>query len=269
MINQLKKHCFLLTKKARHSINPCPVEKRQSRLIAGAQRSGTNLVMDILENDWDTDVYHERDPRAFDNYVMRPIGEIQALREKSQSPKFVIKALCESQNLDAIMSALAPSKAAWVVRHYSDVIKSMQISFPTVLNRLRLIANDKEDGQWVSDGMSDDTYQLLLKLIDQLDTPSACAFQWYLRNILFFEKGFDQNPNIKIIFYENLISSPETTTRELFDFFDLKYAPSVHNMINSPSSRKNHSIKLLPEVEQLCDRLWQRFLAAAPSAAIS
>ena len=52
-------------------------------LVAGVQRSGTNMVMDVLERSLETDVYHERDPRAFDNYEMRPLEVIRGLRARS------------------------------------------------------------------------------------------------------------------------------------------------------------------------------------------
>ena len=44
---------------------------RRYLFVGGVQRSGTNMLMDVLERSYETDVYHERDPRAFDGYQMR------------------------------------------------------------------------------------------------------------------------------------------------------------------------------------------------------
>lgn len=260
MIDNLKRMAFLTAKSSLIKFRQKPTQKKTC-LVAGAQRSGTNLVMDILETAWETDVYHERDPRAFNNYVMRPINEIQDLKSKSLFPTFVIKALCESQDLENIMNSLTPAKAVWVVRHYDDVAKSMQISFPRVLQNLKYMANRKSDGQWLSEGMSDQTYQLLQNLITELDLASACAFQWYFRNILYFENKFNLNPNIKVLFYQDLLSKPDTITQNLFNFFNLKHHPRSHKMIQSKVAYKNESLKLHPEVLKICEELWSRLLS--------
>src|SRR5688572_22752173 len=39
--------------------------------VAGVHRSGTNMMMDILERSWETDVLHESDSRAFEDNLMR------------------------------------------------------------------------------------------------------------------------------------------------------------------------------------------------------
>ena len=76
-----------------------------------------------------TDVYHERDPRAFDNYMMRELPVIRRLVEQSRAPHFVIKCLCELDRLPALMSEFQPSKALWIVREYRDAVNSALVSF--------------------------------------------------------------------------------------------------------------------------------------------
>jgi hypothetical protein len=95
---------------------------RRMIFVAGVQRSGTNMLMDVFEKSLQTDVFHERDRRAFDNYLMRPTSIIRQLYDQSPAPFFVIKALCELQRLESLLKEFAPSKAIWVVRDFEDVV---------------------------------------------------------------------------------------------------------------------------------------------------
>ena len=271
--DSVARHGLIFAKAAVSKVSPCPFPERETRIVAGAQRSGTNLLMDVLERCWEADVYHERDPRAFKNYQMRPLAEIQKLRQRSTFEKFVIKALCESQKLDALLKDLAPARAVWVIRHYNDVVNSMTVSFPGTADMLRKIAQDKDAGGWRTEGMSAALYSQVSGLVndygDKLDEASACALQWYFRNALYLEKGFAGHPDIRLLRYEDLVLKPADTIRSLFDFFTLAYRPSVHCMISPYSVNKRRSPDLLPEVKQLCDGLWQRFLAVDKASVIS
>ena len=62
-------------------------ERSVCLLVAGVQRSGTNMVMDVLERSYATEVYHERDPRAFANYQLREEEVIQSLIAHSRTTR--------------------------------------------------------------------------------------------------------------------------------------------------------------------------------------
>ncbi len=76
-IARIERGVFLLAKQARQRIGT--TIPRLHVLVAGVQRSGTNMLMDVLERSWDTDLYHEMDVRSFDIYEMRPRSVIHAL----------------------------------------------------------------------------------------------------------------------------------------------------------------------------------------------
>jgi hypothetical protein len=262
ILNKGVRKAQLAAKWSRWQLQPCPCTQRETRLVAGAQRSGTNLVMDILEQSSTADVYHEHDPRAFDNYIMRPWPVIHTLRRQSKAPLFVIKALCESQHLPALLNEFAPAKAVWVIRHYHDVVNSMEISFPNTNLMIREIGIDRTAGGWRTEGMSDATYAIIQNLVaanPEMTTASASALQWYFRNILLFEKNLHLNPDVQLLRYESLVTHPETVVKNLFHFFGLPYRPAVHYMISPTSVRKRAAPQLLPEIEQLCEALWDRF----------
>ena len=79
---KLERHILLGSKYAAQRMTQKPSQKL-TVFVAGVQRSGTNMLMDALERSFETDVYHERDPRAFDNYLMRPPEVIARLHARS------------------------------------------------------------------------------------------------------------------------------------------------------------------------------------------
>ena len=60
----------------RQRLRPRPVA--QHVFVAGMQRSGTNLLMDVLDASAATQVFHETDPRAFERYVVIDSSAAQA-----------------------------------------------------------------------------------------------------------------------------------------------------------------------------------------------
>lgn len=243
-----------LVQRGRHLLGA--EQARRHVFVAGVQRSGTNMMMDVLEKSYETDVYHERDPRAFDNYQMRERPVIHRLAERSPAPVFIIKALCELQDLRTLMAEFPPAQTVWVMRHYEDVVNSMLVSFRNQAKQVRRIVEQRSDGWWLGRGMSDATYQTLCRLAPpELDDANAAALQWYLRNQLFFDQGFDRDPRVLAVKYENLVSDPQRQFRHIFAFLGLNYTPRVAASVFASSVRRRAAPPLWPEVRALCEEL--------------
>jgi hypothetical protein len=233
---------------------------RLTVFVAGVQRSGTNMMMDVLERSYQTDVFHERDERAFANYLMRPSSVIRGLYEQSKASHFVIKSLCELQDLSRLMSEFSPAKAVWVVRNYEDVVNSMLVSFGNHAKQVQRIAKDRHSDGWRGEGMSDATHALVRRFASEdLDDASAAALIWYFRNVLFFEQGFDRAPTVILVPYERLVTEPEQEFRRVFEFLGLAYSPRVNAKVFPSSIRKREPPPIDPGIRQLCDDLTARF----------
>ena len=92
-ISHLQRQWRSASKIGRHYISPTPKAERTVVFVAGQQRSGTNMLMDVLDRHWRTDVFHETDTRAFERYQMRDIDTIRTLVGRSRASHVVIKAL--------------------------------------------------------------------------------------------------------------------------------------------------------------------------------
>lgn len=248
----------------------CPYKKeKKTILIVGAQRSGTNLLMDVFERSFLTDVYHERDKRAFIDYQMRPLRDINILRERSGYEFFVLKGLCEAHKTVELINNLAPAKAIWVIRDFNDVVNSMDISFKETKSIIKEIAKDKTAGGWRTGNISDATYNIVNSLVhDKLSNKSASALQWYIRNIIYFEKELFKRNDIKVLNYNCLVVNPKDVLNHVFQFTGVSSNILMNNMINVESIRKNKTPEIDDDIRQLCSTLWQRFNSLPDSAKI-
>jgi hypothetical protein len=218
------------------------------------------MVMDVLERSMETDAYHERDPRAFDDYQMRDVSVIRSLIESSRFEYFIIKALCESQNLYRLMEDYRPSKSLWVVRNFDDTVNSMMISFPGFKERIKLIAKDRNSCGWRGEGMSDETHELIREHVSEsTNEATAAALKWYYRNILFFEQGLDVDDRVKLILYEKLVSCPDVEVKAIFDFLGIEFHPRVIRWVSPRSIRKRPTPDIAPDVREICEMLQGRF----------
>ncbi len=229
--------------------------------VAGMQRSGTNMLMETLEWNLHTDVYHETDERAFENYEMRPVSVIQDLAQRSQAPFFIIKALCELDRIRNFLDTFTPAKAIWIVRHYHDSTNSAIRSFRNFAPQVMRLAKNRDSDGWRGRGMSDHT-QALLQAIARadMDEASAAALTWYYRNVLFFEQSLDQDARACLLHYEDLVRDPAGKITALCDFLGLPgCGPWMTRYIHAHSVRKTQPPTLMPEVEQACAMLMDRF----------
>ncbi len=229
--------------------------------VAGMQRSGTNMLMEMLEWSRWTDVYHEFDNRAFDNYEMRPRGVIRSLATNSTAPFFVIKSLCELEQVRSLMDEFKPAKTLWLLRGYDDGVNSAIRSFGNFASQVRRLARDKSAADWRGRGMSDDTQHLLRQLAHPaMGEASAAALMWYYRNVLFFEQGLDRDPRVKLMRYEDLVGDPAEVMRETFEFLGVpNWSPWISRYVHVKSVGKSPRADIEPAVRELCQSLRDRF----------
>jgi hypothetical protein len=261
------RRCRLTGKEVLQRANRLSGRGRHDRrfvFVAGMQRSGTNMIMDVLERSYESDVFHEYDSRAFDNYQMRDRAVIRRLAEHSPAPVFIIKALCELQELRSLMDEFAPAKVLWMMRNYEDVVNSMLISFRNQSKQVqRIVAKRGDESWWLGQGMSDATFALLEKLVHPgISDASAAALQWYFRNILFFEQGLDSDPRVMPVSYETLVTDPQAKFKDVFAFLGLRFTPRLASNVFAHSIRRRTPPNIESQVRAVCEDLSARITRA-------
>jgi hypothetical protein len=247
-------------KALRQRLRPRPVA--QYVFVAGMQRSGTNLLMDVLDVSAATQVFHETDPRAFERYEMRDLAVIRQLAQQCPAPVFVIKALCELDRIKHLMDAFRPAKTVWVVRDWRDSASSAIKSFGNFVPQWsRLVRGDA--GDWRGRGMSEATRELLAALYHpDASEAEGAAVMWFYRNALFFEQQLAADPRVRVVFYEDMVQHPEREVEAVYGFLGLQgFNQRVAGRIHTRSVKHRSPPDIAPAVSALCDELLARFRA--------
>jgi hypothetical protein len=260
LLERIDRELIIIAKRGMHVVRPYRGDHSTRVFVAGMQRSGTNMMMDILERSLETDVYHERDPRAFRNYQMRERVVISALAESCRARYFVIKALCELQDLTSLLAHYEPAKVLWIVRHYEDVVNSMLFSFRNMAKQVQRIAVDRSSSGWLGHGMSNETHNLIKRLVrPNIDDATASALQWYFRNVLFFEQRFDSDERVLLVSYERLVVDPWSEFQRIFEFLGLASNRHCIRYVTPRYVHRRSPPSLDEPVRKVCERLMTRF----------
>lgn len=228
--------------------------------VAGVQRSGTNMIMEVLERSYDTSVFNDWDCRAFDKYELRSPGVIHSLVDNERSDSVAFKILLDIQCVNKLLAEYNPAKVVWIVRDYRDVVNSHRLKWRNMSKMIGCIIEGRNSVGWRGRGLSDD----LLEEIGEYYYPdmseeSACALFWYYRNSLYFEQGLDEDTRALVVGYEKLVSRPEEIFPEVFGFLGLKYSQRVTAKVFSTSIGKSLSPKIDPVIGLKCSALMDRF----------
>lgn len=261
-LGKLGRRAFLLSKGLRQLA--APAGRARVLWVPGVQRSGTNLVMNVLERSWATAVYHERDPRAFADYVMRPLEVIRELHGRSRAELFVVKALLESHRTLELLDAFSGARALWLVRDYRDMVNSHLVSWPGYGEDLDKILEDPASAGFRGLGMTGETRRVLADHYDPAaSVASHVALFWWLRNRLLFDQGLARDERMLVLGYEALVSQPAKTVAAICAHAGLTYEARLHAMIHARSIKKRAAPAISEPVAALCEAMQAQLLGAA------
>jgi Sulfotransferase domain len=229
--------------------------------IFGCQRSGTTLITEIFERDFDnTKVYGEFSPLSSNDKKhhirLNPLHLAKAQIENSRPSLVVLKPLVESQNALQLLDYFDNSKALWAYRHYRDVALSNveRWGLRNGINDLRPII-ESQSQNWRAENVSEYTKRIVIKHFSEDMNPyDAAALFWFVRNRLFFEMNLDKNHNVMTCKYDDLIADPLKTISDIYKFVGYIYpANRIPVNIYSDSKGRGENIKLSQPIEILCN----------------
>lgn len=259
---RLEKRCTTFTKRAVQRARAVlgPQDEKQVIFVAAAQRSGTTMMMDVLDRSLDTDVIYESDRRAYRDFELRAPGDLEPVVSASPGDSVVFKALCELQDLRSLLDRFPFARAVWMLRDYHDVVNSHLALWTGMPDSIGKIVKDRDEAGWRGRGMSDRTHRIVRRVYHPgISNASACALFWYFRNRTFFEQDLERDPRVMPVRYENLVSRPEAEFGRLFDFLDLPYSPRLSKGVFRTSISKRPAPEIEASVRVLCDGLSNRF----------
>ncbi len=259
-VERLEREAFLAAKRLRAQRSGTP----RFLLVSGVQRSGTNMVMDLLEASPEADVYHETDPRAFENYMMRDEVTIARLIARSPFPLFVIKGLHEAERARALIDRFAPGKMVWVFRNWPDVVNSNMRSWPGGRNQIEDIVRDPLSAKWRGRGMTAQTHAMVREAYRPgMNDASAQALFYVYRNQLFFDQGLDADPRAMALDYDALVADPARGVARLAEFAGIAVTERMARVPNAGTARRRSAPDVLPHIAALAQAMHERLLKAA------
>jgi hypothetical protein len=91
------------------------------------------------------------------------------------------------------------------------------------------------------------------------------ALIWYVRNSLFFEQRLAEKKNMMLLHYADITSDPPRIMKDVYHFIDVSY-PGDHIVaaVHGKSVGLGNTVELDPEIETLCEDMWNRFQQLTP-----
>jgi hypothetical protein len=234
--------------------------------IVGCQRSGTTLMTEILEQDWNAKVFSEHSRLSSQDQVdglrLNPYPIVRQALNHEPYPLVVLKPLVESQNILVLLDTFLNSCAIWMYRHYKDVVASnlKRFGMGNGIKNLRYIVQGRQDS-WRSEHLPGSLRRLVLKhFSEQMNPYDAAALFWYIRNRLYFDLNLGMNPRILTVHYDELVAQPDETMVKVYQHIGCTYpGDQIIRSIHTASVGKGRDIDLSPEIEQLCEELWNAY----------
>ncbi|MFP4093951.1 MAG: sulfotransferase family protein [Cyclobacteriaceae bacterium] len=259
-----KRELFKATKKVSQNLQPNEDDKPNKLFIMGCQRSGTTMMLRILENDWQSRVYGELSKFTVnppENIRLISLPKIKQKINRLPASLVVLKPLVESHRAHELLEFFPQSKAIWMYRHYKDVAASNLKNFgeDNGVRDLSVIAK-AEKNNWRSAGVSDEVRALVSHYYrEDMSNFDAAALFWYARNSLFFEQDLANHPKVRMYRYSDLVMEPDVELRALYDFIGLPYPEHIADYeISRKSVGKGQEISLDPEIEAHCQAMLNR-----------
>ena len=225
--------------------------------IAGFQRSGTTMLIDVFYLHPEVEIYNELpNSKVFYDYRVRSIQVLDSTVQKSYYPFVLYKVICDSHILLSFKKAFPEAKFIWMYRSAEDNADSRLRKFPQGTRSIRLIAQDKPGAGWLAEGLSPEMLEIIKELTtkDLTDFDYACL-TWWVRNKLFFELGLEQLSSVRLVQYEQLVQNPKDVMNDIFDWLGLQKSDSSLRFVHARSVNKPDLPKLHPDVATLCNGL--------------
>jgi len=253
---------LMATKKALRMFSAHP--ETRALFVVGNQRSGTTMLLQQLNRHISVDVHHEYS-NAMKYLKIKDLDYIKDIIEKSKAKVVIFKPLEDSHRTLAFLDKFRGSLAIWVFRHFSDVVNSsMSLGWGRHHKEyIRKIYNGEDFEYSEPLNLNERNVKLIRETYDPTTTPEACvALIWYLRNTIYFDYEMDDNEDILLVQYEQIVSNPVEQINNILSFAGLPYTKSVSKNIHAKSVHKQPRVQIGSGVRELCDSLYSKLVNA-------
>lgn len=235
--------------------------------IVGCQRSGTTMLLRMFDFSMLTQVFDEgQDNEAFLRYRLRSSEDLKRLASRINAPVIVLKPLCESHYIDQFLARGGNSRAIWIYRHYGDVANSTVRKWGDhLLDTVNKLYSGKAgDIGWRGERIGEDTLERVHSVYrsDLSKWEAACLF-WYIRNRTVRDLQLQDDPQVRVVRYSNLVLQPCESFEALFDFIGIPFSKAWSKWIYTSSVAKEERPKVDDQISALCRSMLRELDQAA------
>jgi hypothetical protein len=229
--------------------------------VLGCQRSGTDMLMRVLDATPESWSYDEDSPAAFDHFQLRPFEVIDRLVARGRAQIVAFKSICDAHRADELLARYPRSRVVWIYRRYQDVANSAVVKWQghqrDVMHWIH--QRDFERLGWRGERLPEDFVALVDSLEpDALTAHEGAALFWLLRNRFYFELGLDRRPDVLLVRYEDLVQDPRPHAERVFRFLDLEFDPTYVAGLRSSSVGRRPFPEIREPIARRCEEMTER-----------
>ena len=232
--------------------------------VAGYQRSGITMLMDIFHLHPDVEVFDESfATEIYVNYRVRNLETVSKTLVRSRFRFACYDVISDSHIIKAFIDCFPEARIIWMYRTAADNAASHLQQFPHATRAVRLVSQGKTGGGWFAEGVSPAVAMKLRELASSADLTEfdfACL-AWWARNSLYFELGLEHIPNVRLLQYEKMVQEPTGESHKLFNWLGLSWHKRACRFVHARSVGKNLTA-CNPAVKMLCSDLEEKLLQA-------
>ncbi len=237
------------------------VRPQQISFVFGCQRSGTKMLMRILEESPLTHIWHENNALAFDDFELRSDPVLRSLAAGSPAPCQIFKPICDSQRAAAVLDDFPRARGFWIYRHPGDVARSAVRKWGEHQREVvdAIAAGDLEPWGWRTRDLPPEIVEAVRAVHrpDLSDHEGALLF-WWIRNSFYFTQGLDRHPRMLLVKYEQLAAEPLAEFDAVFAHAGAAFDPEFVRRVHTGSLRESYEPEPSAEIRELCEALLVR-----------
>jgi glycosyltransferase involved in cell wall biosynthesis len=237
------------------------VRPQQISFVFGCQRSGTKMLMRILEESPQTHIWHENNALAFQDFELRSDPVLRALAASSPAPCQIFKPICDSQRADELLADFPRARGFWIYRHPGDVARSAVRKWGEHQREVidAIAAGELERWGWRTRDLPAEAIEAIRAVHrPDLSAHEGALLFWWLRNQFYFARGLDRHPRMLLVRYERLADDPDAGFRRVFAHAGATYDPLFARRVHTGSLRESWDPEPDPAIRQLCEALLER-----------
>ncbi len=239
--------------------------------MVGFQRSGTNMTVAALSKNSSIELFNEGDKRAFVNFKLKELPEIDQLLDKKTYDNKVIalfKPISDTPRSLFWLQEVPQLKILFCFRNYADVVNSQANTFGN--KGANLLRNYLQEMQSSSHSLLRELYgekrelnclNILNKYYDkQLGDNSVFALSWLFMNSLYFDLQLNEKQRVLPVCYEETVRNPKVVFKGICKFLGVEFHPHMIDSIHRKSVKKNIAPEIDREIESECKLRYQQLV---------